>query len=119
MKKRDRLRISNLLQKAADCICVNVPDKLILTFTGDEIWFTIETWCPALTRQCFEGDISLATVNHNLGHQYAHLSWTAVALMMVKANFGDFVTIQVQRHGSAHALGLEHDGTYANLRSIG
>ena len=115
MRKRDRERISRLLQQAADCICVNVPDKLTLSFVDDEILFYIDTWGPALTRQSFEGAVGLEAANYTLGRQYADLSWTKVALMMVKANFLEYVTYQGPRHMRARALGLEHDGTYDDL----
>lgn len=114
MDANDR-RFTRLLQEAADLLCCNLPDKLVVGLDEDQVWYQYETWSVSLTRYCFAREMPLHEADGLLGPEFAGLPWEDVVFPMVKELFQDDLALQPGRHASAAALGLVRGDGYSNL----
>lgn len=115
MSPSEAERTTALLQQAADCVCVNAPDRVTVSLYDDQIRVAFTTWSPAMSRQAYERHIYLEDIDQYLVDPDSHPTWRSRALPLMKNVLDGTATIQTARQECARRLGLLKRGACRQL----
>lgn len=118
MTRSEQGRLGRLFQKAADCVCINAPDRIHIRIEEERLRLAFTTWSPALTRQSYEQRIELADIDEYLVFPEELTTWEDCALPLMKSLLDRNPATQVARHECAQRLGLVRGGKCSSLDPV-